>query len=140
MGLMKWMKSQFIDIIQRLGDTQDTRVYRFERYENEIKYKAKLAVRESQVAVFINEGQLADVFTPATYTLETKNLPILADLKGRTYGFESPFKAKVYFLNTKKFTDLKLGTKSSIILRDAEFGSIRLREFGTYVIKITDAA
>ena len=139
MGLMKWIKGQLIDIIEWLDETQDTMVYRFERYDNEIKYKAKLVVRESQVAVFINEGKLADVFTPGTYTLETKNLPILADLKGWYYGFESPFKAEVYFVNTKQFTNLKWGTKNPIMLRDKEFGPVRLRSFGTYVIKVNDA-
>ena len=139
MGLMRWLKGQFIDIIEWLDDSQDTMVYRFERDDNEIKYNAKLIVRESQVAVFINEGKLADVFTPGTYTLETKNLPILADLKGWAYGFESPFKAEVYFVNTKRFTDLKWGTKNPIMLRDKEFGPVRLRSFGTYVIKVDDA-
>ena len=139
MGLIKWLKGQLIDIIEWLDDSQDTMVYRFERYDNEIKYNAKLVVRESQVAVFINEGKLADVFTPGTYTLETKNLPILADLKGWAYGFESPFKAEVYFVNTKQFTDLKWGTKNPVMLRDKEFGPVRLRAFGTYVIKVDDA-
>ena len=140
MGLMRWLKGQLVDIVEWLDDSQDTMLYRFERYDNEIKYKAKLVVRESQVAVFINEGQLADVFKPGTYTLETKNLPILADLKGWAYGFESPFKAEVYFVNTKRFTDLKWGTKNPIMLRDKEFGPVRLRAFGTYVIKVNDAA
>jgi len=96
-------------------------------------------VREGQAAVFVNEGKLADVFQPGTYTLDTKNLPILATLQGWKYGFESPFKAEVYFVNTRQFTDLKWGTKNPIMLRDAEFGPVRLRAFGTYVMRVKDA-
>lgn len=92
------------------------------------------------MAVFINEGQLADVFTPGTYTLDTQNLPILATLKGWKYGFESPFKAEVYFASTRQFTDLKWGTKNPVMLRDAEFGPIRLRAFGSYAMRIKDPA
>jgi membrane protease subunit (stomatin/prohibitin family) len=138
MGLFNWAKNQFIDIIEWLDDTQNTIVYRYPRQDNEIKYNEKLVVRESQAAVFINMGKIADVFTPGTYTLETKNLPILADLQGWKYGFESPFKAEVYFVNTKRFTDLKWGTKAPVMLRDKEFGPVRLRAFGTYVMKIKD--
>ena len=115
-------------------------VYRFERYNNEIKYGAKLVVREGQSAVFVNEGQLADVFSPGTYSLMTKNLPILATLLGWKHGFESPFKAEVYFVSTRRFTDLKWGTKNPVMLRDAEFGPVRLRAFGTYVIRTGDPA
>ncbi len=93
---------------------------------------AKLVVRESQVAVFVNEGQLADVFTPGTYTLETQNLPILSTLKGWKYGFDSPFKAEVYFVSTRLFTDMKWGTQNPVIVRDPEFGMVRLRAFGAY--------
>ena len=139
MGFVRWLKGQLIDIIEWLDDSQDTMVYRFERYDNEIKYKAKLVVRESQVAVFINEGKLADIFAPGTHTLETKNLPVLSDLKGWAYGFESPFKAEIYFVNTKRFTDLKWGTKKPVMVRDREFGPVRLRAFGTYVTKVDDA-
>ena len=93
MGLFNWAKNQFIDIIEWLDSTSDTIVYRYPRSDNEIKYNAKLVVRESQTAVFINMGKIADVFTPGTYTLDTKNLPILSDLQGWKYGFESPFKS-----------------------------------------------
>ena len=115
-------------------------VYRFERYENQIKYGAKLVVRESQQAVFVNMGQIADVFSPGMYTLETKNLPILSTLLGWKYGFNSPFKAEVYFVSARRFTDQKWGTMNPIMLRDPEFGPIRLRAFGTYVIQISDPA
>lgn len=132
------LKNEFIDIIEWLDDTQDTMVYRFERYQNEIKNGAKLTVRESQMAVFVNEGQIADVFGPGMYTLNTANLPILATLKGWKYGFNSPFKAEVYFINTKNFTDRKWGTKNPIILNDDRFGMLEIRSFGTYAMRIQD--
>lgn len=140
MGLFDKIKGEFIDIIEWLDPTNDTMVYRFPRYQNEIKYGAKLTVRETQLAVFINEGQLADVYKPGMYTLSTENMPILTTLKGWKYGFNSPFKAEVYFVNTKNFTDLKWGSPNPIMLRDPEFGPIRIRAFGTYAMKIADAA
>lgn len=130
---------EFIDIIEWLDFTDDTIAHRFERYQNEIKNGAKLIVREGQTAVFVNEGQLADVFEPGTYDLTTKNLPILATLKGWKYGFNSPFKAEVYFVNTHLFTDEKWGTKSPITLSDERFGLVEIRAFGTYAFKISDA-
>jgi len=140
MGLFDKLKGELIDIIEWLDDSNDTMVYRFERYGNEIKTGAKLTVRESQAAVFINEGKLADVFQPGMHELTTENLPILSTLKGWAHGFNSPFKAEVYFVNTKRFTDLKWGTQNPIMLRDAEFGPIRLRAFGSYSIRVTDPA
>ena len=133
------LSNEFIDIIEWLDFTDDTICHRFERYQNEIKNEAKLIVREGQTAVFINEGQLADVFTPGTYTLNTQNLPILATLKGWKYGFNSPFKAEVYFVNTHLFTDEKWGTKNPITLNDERFGLVEIRAFGTYAFKINDA-
>lgn len=138
MGLWDKLKAELIDIVQWLDDTNDTLTYRFERYGNEIKYNAKLVVREGQVAVFINEGQVADVFKPGTYTLETKNLPLLATLQGWKYGFESPFKAEVYFCSTRQFTNLKWGTPGPCTMRDPEFGAVRVTAFGLYSIKIKD--
>lgn len=132
------LSHEFIDIVEWLDNTNDTIVHRFERYQNEIKNGAKLIVREGQTAVFINEGQLADVFTPGTYTLNTKNLPILATLKGWKYGFNSPFKAEVYYVNTRLFTDEKWGTKNPFILSDERFGLVEIRAFGTYSFKISD--
>ncbi len=140
MGLFKKLRNEFIDIIDWLDPTNDTIVHRFERYQNEIKMGAKLTVRESQVAVFINEGQIADVYSPGMYTLTTENMPILSTLKGWKYGFNSPFKAEVYFVNTKKFLDNKWGTPNPIMLRDAEFGPVRLRAFGIYEFRVSDAA
>ena len=138
MGLWDKIAGQLIDIIEWVDDTQDTMVWRFPRYENEIKNGAKLIVRESQVAAFVKEGQLADVFNPGTYTLETRNLPILSTLAGWKYGFNSPFKAEVYFVSTRQFSGLKWGTLNPIMLRDAEFGPIRLRAFGTFTMRVKD--
>jgi len=137
-GLWDKVKGEFIDIIEFLDDSRDTIVWRFPRYQNEIKMGAKLVVRESQVAVFVNEGQVADVFTPGTYTLQTQNLPILSTLKGWKYGFDSPWKAEVYYVNTRQFTDFKWGTQNPIMMRDAEFGMVRIRAFGAYALRVTD--
>lgn len=139
MALWDKVLGEFIDIVEWLDDSNNTLAYRFERYQNEIKYNAKLVVREGQVAVFINEGQLADVFKPGTYTLTTQNLPILATLKGWKYGFNSPFKAEVYFCSTRKFTDLKWGTPGPAMMRDKDFGMIRVTAFGLYAIRVKDA-
>jgi membrane protease subunit (stomatin/prohibitin family) len=139
MDFFKKIKGEFIDIIEFLDNNQNTIVHRFERYQNEIKNNAKLIVREGQLAVFINEGQLADIFSPGTYTLNTQNLPILSTLKGWKYGFDSPFKAEVYFVSTKTFLDQRWGTKNPIIVNDNRFGMIEVRAFGTYTFKISDA-
>ncbi len=138
MGLIDKMKGELLDIIQWLDDSGDTLVKRFERYNNEIKHHASLIVREGQVAVFLNEGILADVFKPGTYTLETANLPVLATLQGWKYGFESPFKAEIYFCSTRQFTNLKWGTFGPCTMRDPEFGAVRVTAFGLYSIKIKD--
>ncbi len=140
MGFWDKLKGELIDVIEWLDSSSDTMVYRFERYGNEIKNGAKLTVRESQVAVFINEGALADVFPPGMYTLETANIPILSTLKGWKHGFKSPFKAEVYFVNTKLFTNQKWGTPNIFYLRDQDFGRVSLRAFGTYTFKVTDAS
>ncbi len=140
MGLWDKIFGEFIDVIEWLDDSGDTMVYRFERYGNEIKYGAKLIVRESQSAVFVSEGEIADVMGPGIYELETRNLPILSTLQHWDHGFESPFKAEVYFCNMKRFVDLKWGTKNPLILRDKEFGAVRIRAFGTYSLRIKDPA
>ena len=134
------LMGQFVDVIQWTDDSPDTMVWRFERQGNEIKYGAKLTVREGQTAVFVNEGEIADTFTPGMYELYTRNLPILSTLQSWPHGFESPFKAEVYFCSSRIFTDLKWGTKNPVIARDAEFGPVRLRAFGTYAIRIKDPA
>ena len=138
MALFDKIRGEFIDIIEWTDSSSDTIVYRFGRHDNEIKMGARLTVREAQKAIFVNKGQIADVFEPGMYTLETDNLPILSTLMGWRHGFHSPFKAEVYFVNMRRFTDLKWGTKHPITLRDAEFGPVRLRAFGTYVVRVGD--
>ncbi|WP_116133880.1 SPFH domain-containing protein [Tropicimonas sp. IMCC34043] len=140
MGIFDFLSGQFIDVIHWTDDTRDTLVWRFEREGHEIKYGAKLTVREGQAAVFIHEGQLADVFTPGLYMLETNNMPIMTTLQHWDHGFRSPFKAEIYFVNTTRFTDLKWGTKNPVMLRDPEFGPTRIRAFGTYSVRVTDPA
>ena len=138
MGFFSKIKGEFIDIIEWTDSSNDTMVHRFERYDNEIKYGAKLIVRESQIAVFVNMGEIADIFEPGSYLLETENIPVLTTLKHWSHGFSSPFKAEVYFINTKRFVDLRWGTKNPIMLRDKEFGPVRIRAFGTYAIKVAE--
>ena len=138
MALWDKLLGELIDIVEWLDDSNDTLAYRFERYQNEIKYGAKLVVREGQMAAFINEGKLADVFKPGTYELTTQNLPILTTLRGWKYGFNSPFKAEVYFLSTRKFTDLKWGTPGPAMMRDKDFGMVRATAFGLYSIRVKD--
>ncbi|MCG3152006.1 MAG: hypothetical protein GEEBNDBF_01294 [bacterium] len=140
MSIFAKLRGELIDIIEWLDSSNDTLVWRFERYNNEIKHGAKLVVREGQAAVFIEQGQLADVFPPGTYTLKTENLPVLSTLQGWAHGFNSPFKAEVYFVSTRVFTDLKWGTKNPIMLRDPEFGPIRLRAFGSFTMRVSDPA
>jgi len=140
MGILDFLSGQFIDVIHWTDDTRDTMVWRFEREGHEIKYGAKLTVREGQAAVFVHEGQLADVFTPGLYMLETNNMPIMTSLQHWDHGFKSPFKSEIYFVNTTRFNDLKWGTKNPIILRDPEFGPVRLRAFGTYSVRVSDPA
>ncbi len=140
MGILDFLSGQFIDVIHWTDDTRDTMVWRFEREGHEIKYGAKLTVREGQAAVFVHEGQLADVFSPGLYMLETNNLPIMTTLQHWDHGFKSPFKSEIYYVNTTRFSDLKWGTKNPIMIRDPEFGPTRLRAFGTYTVKVRDAA
>jgi membrane protease subunit (stomatin/prohibitin family) len=140
MSIWDRIKNELIDIIEWTDDSTNTMVWRFPRHQNEIKNGAQLTVRESQVAVLVSEGKIADVYQAGRHELTTNNMPILTTIRGWKYGFNSPFKVEVYFVNTKNFTDQKWGTKNPIMLRDAEFGPIRLRAFGTYAIKITDAA
>ncbi|MCX5661086.1 MAG: SPFH domain-containing protein [Planctomycetota bacterium] len=140
MSLWNKLTGELVDIIEWLDDSDDTLVWRFPRYANEIKYGAQLVVREGQTAVFVNEGKIADVYAPGTYTLETKNMPIMTTLRGWKYGFSSPFKAEVYFASMRQFTDLKWGTQNPVMMRNAEFGAVRLRAYGTYMIRVKDPA
>ncbi len=139
MGFFDWAKNQFIEIIEWVDDSRSTLVYRFPVYRKEIKQGAQLTCREGQAAVFVNEGQIADVFGPGRHELSTRNLPILATVRGWKYGFESPFKAEVYFVSTRLFTDCKWGTPNPIMMRDADFGVLRLRAFGSYAMRVVDA-
>ena len=138
MSIFDFLRGEFIDVIHWTDDTRDTIVWRFEREGHAIKYGAKLTVREGQAAVFVHEGQLADVFAPGLYMLETNNMPILTTLQHWDHGFRSPFLSEIYFVNTRRFTDLKWGTKNPIMCRDPEFGMVRLRAFGTYTMRVTD--
>ncbi len=133
-----FLKGQFIDVIEWLDDSRDTLVYRFERYGNTIMMGAKLTVREGQAAVFIHEGQMADIFGPGLYELQTNNMPLMTALQSWSHGFNSPFKSEIYFVNTRRFAGLKWGTQNPIMLRDPEFGALRLRAFGSYAIRVTD--
>jgi membrane protease subunit (stomatin/prohibitin family) len=140
MGLFDFIKSQLIDVIQWTDPTDNVMVYRFPMNGKEIMMNAKLTVRESQAAIFVNEGKIADVFAPGLYTLTTENLPLLTKIQSWKYGFNSPFKSEVYFVNTRQFTDQKWGTTNPVMMRDAEFGMLRLRAFGIYSFRVTDPA
>ena len=138
MGILDMLKGQLIDVIEWKDDSNDTMVHRYDRNGKEIMMGAQLTVRESQVAIMVNEGKLADVFQPGRYELSTQNMPIMTALKSWKYGFNSPFKAEVYFINTKQFLDQKWGTSNPVMMRDAEFGMIRLRAFGIYSFRVGD--
>ncbi|HET6889875.1 MAG TPA: SPFH domain-containing protein [Pyrinomonadaceae bacterium] len=140
MGILDAIRSQFIEVIEWLDDSGNTLVYRFPVHGQEIKNGARLTVRESQAAVFVHQGQIADVFTPGLYTIDGGNTPILTKLGAWMHGFNSPFKAEVYFVNTKQFTDLKWGTPNPIMMRDTDFGMVRFRAFGIYSIRVSDPA
>jgi excisionase family DNA binding protein len=138
MGLMDYLKSQFLEIIQWQDDSRDTISFRFPDEDKEIKRGAQLIVRESQVVQFVYLGQFGDTFGPGKHTLSTDNIPILSTLKGWKYGFESPFKADVYFVNTRLFTGNKWGTANPIMMRDADFGIVRARAYGTFDFQVVD--
>ena len=139
MGLMDYLKTQFLEIIEWQDDSRDTLSYRFPDLDKEIKNGAQLIVRESQVAQFIYLGQFGDTFGPGKHTLTTDNIPILSTLKGWKYGLHSPFKADVYFVNTRLFTGNKWGTANPIMLRDPDLGIVRARAYGIYDFHVTDA-
>src|SRR6184192_4064301 len=138
MTILDFISKQFIDIIQWTDDSRDTLSYRFPDEDKEIKRGAQLIVRESQVAQFIYLGAFGDTFGPGKHTLTTDNIPILTKLKSWKYGFNSPFKADVYFLNTRLFTGNKWGTANPVMMHDQELGVVRARAFGTYDFHITD--
>ncbi|MBQ8201667.1 MAG: SPFH domain-containing protein [Clostridia bacterium] len=134
------VKSQLIDVIEWSDNSSNTMVHKFDMEGKEIMMGAQLTVRESQVAVFVNEGEIADVYGPGRYELSTSNMPIMTKLQSWKFGFNSPFKAEVYFVNTKQFLDRKWGTSNPVMMRDAEFGMIRIRAFGVFAFKVADAA
>lgn len=138
MGILDSIRSQFIEVIEWLDDSGNTLLYRFPVQGQEIKNGARLTVRESQTAIFVFQGQIADVFPPGLYTIDGGNTPILSKLGAWKHGFTSPFKAEVYFVSTKQFTDLKWGTPNPVMMRDADFGMVRLRAFGIYSIRVVD--
>src|SRR5881394_3333566 len=138
MGLMDYLKTQFLEIIQWEDDSRDTISFRYPDMDKEIKRGAQLIVRESQVAQFIYLGQFGDTFGPGKYSLTTDNIPILSTLRGWKYGLHSPFKADVYFVNTRLFTGNKWGTANPIMLRDADFGIVRARAYGIFDFHVTD--
>src|SRR5512144_727076 len=138
MGLMDYLKTQFLEIIEWQDDSRDTISFRFPDEDKEIKRGAQLIVRESQVAQFIYLGQFGDTFGPGKWTLTTDNIPILSTLKGWKYGLESPFKADVYFVNTRLFTGNKWGTANPVMMRDPDFGVVRVRAYGTYDFRVVD--
>lgn len=140
MDFMKIITKQLIEIIEWTDDSRDTLSYRWPDEDKEIKNGAQLVVRESQQVQFVSEGQFADLFNPGRYQLTTQNIPILSTLRGWKYGFNSPFKCDVYYINTRLFTGNKWGTSNPIMMRDKDFGVIRLRAFGTYDFRITNAA
>jgi membrane protease subunit (stomatin/prohibitin family) len=138
MGLMDFIKKQFIDIIQWTESSDGTLAWRFPMADMEIQYGASLTVRESQMAVFVNEGKIADVFGPGMYKLTTQTIPVLTYLKNWDKLFESPFKSDVYFFSTRQQVDQKWGTPQPITIRDKDFGAVRLRAFGNYSFRIAD--
>ena len=138
MAILDFIKKQFIDIIEWTDDSRDTLSYRFPDEDKEIKNGAQLIVRESQTAQFVYLGQFGDKFGPGKYALTTGNIPILTDLKGWKYGLESPFKADVYFVVTRLFTGNKWGTANPVMMRDQDFGIVRLRAYGTYDFRVVD--
>ena len=140
MAIKDFIRTQFIEVIEWLDDSGNTLVFRFPVEAQEIKMGARLTVREGQSAIFVNQGKLGDVFKPGFHQLSTRNLPILTKLLSWKHGFNSPFKAEVYFVSTRQFTDQKWGTANPVIIRDPELGPLRLRAFGTYSFRVNDPA
>ena len=140
MGLFNFVKKQLLKVIEWKDSSKDTIVYRFPLTDrDEIMTSSTLVVRESQVAIFVHKGEVADVFEPGTYKLSTENIPFLTKILSLPTGFDSPIKAEVYFVNTKQFVGQKWGTQNPIMMRDSEFGTIRLRGFGVYSFRVSDA-
>jgi len=137
---MGFFKTNMLKSLEWIDDTNDTLVYKYPMDGRKIQWGSKLTVRESQVAIFLNKGRIADVFKPGMYFLQTSNLPILTQIMSWGYGFKSPFLADVYFINTKQFTNERWGTSNPITMRDKDFGTIRIRGYGNYAFKVEDPA
>ena len=138
MGIFDFIRGELIEVIDWVENDKDTIMWRFPDKDANIKYGAQLTVRESQMAIFIDEGQLADQFDPGRYELMTRNMPLLTSLRNWDKGFDSPFKCDVYFFSMRTFTDLKWGTPNPIIMRDPQFKQVRVKAFGTYFIRLKD--
>ncbi|MDB5938589.1 MAG: DNA-binding protein, partial [Polaromonas sp.] len=138
--LLNLIKNQLIEVIEWTDDSRDTLSYRWPDEDKEIKNGAQLIVRESQLVQFVAAGQYADLFNPGKHTLTTENVPVLSTILGWKYGFQSPFKCDIYYLNTRLFTGNKWGTANPVMMRDQDFGVVRLRAFGTYDFRIVEAA
>lgn len=138
MGLWDKILGEFIDVIEWTDDSHDTLVYRFPTYNKEIQMNSSLIVRETQKAVFVYKGQIADVYGPGHFKLTTESMPVMSTLQHWTHGFNTPFKSDIYFFNTRQFTDIKWGTPNPLALRDPEFGALRIRAFGNYSMRIID--
>ncbi len=140
MGILDMVKGQLVDVIEWTDSTSNTMVHKYDMNGKEIMMGAQLTVRESQAAVFVDEGRLADVFGPGRHELTTQNMPVMTALKAWKFGFNSPFKSDVYFVNTKQFMDRKWGTANPVMMRDSEFGMIRIRAFGSFSFRVKDPA
>jgi membrane protease subunit (stomatin/prohibitin family) len=138
MGLFDFITNEFIEVIDWVDATTDTLIWKFQDKGNNIKNGAQLTVRESQVAVLMNEGEFGDVYEPGKFSLTTNNMPITTTLKSWKYGFDSPFKVDIYYANTKQFTNLKWGTSGAVLVQDQQLGQVRLKSFGSFAIKIKD--
>lgn len=139
MGIFDFIKNEFIEVIEWVDQSNDTVIWKFTDQGNKIMNGAKLTVRESQNVVLMNEGEFGDLYLPGLHTLSTSNMPITTTLKSWKYLFDSPFKVDIYFISTKQFTNLKWGTSGAILLRDKEFGQVRLKSFGNFSIRIIDS-
>lgn len=139
MGIFDFIRNELIEVIDWVDTSTDTMVWKFQDKGNNIKNGAKLTVRESQKVVLMNEGSFGDEYHPGLHTLSTSNMPIITTLSSWKYGFESPFKVDIYYVNTKEFTNLRWGTSGPIMLRDSELGPVRLKSFGNFAIAIKDA-
>lgn len=140
MGLFDMVRGQLIDVIEWTDDSSDTLVHKYDMNGKDIMMGAQLTVRESQAAVFVDEGRLADVFGPGRYELTTRNLPVMTSLRAWKFGFNSPFKSDVYFVSTRQFMDRKWGTANPVMMRDSELGMIRIRAFGSFAFRVKDPA